>query len=113
MPILVFNEISIWILVKVDREKQIIVIDEHLEAITVEELQVKLDHHNHPHSRFDKFHCMTHAIFILGAITIASAKIHRLFLQNDSRRFTRFIPYVLHLLHAERFDGKLAISVFR
>lgn len=38
-----FYYTEMFFLVKVDREKQIIVIDEYLEEITVEELQVKLN----------------------------------------------------------------------
>lgn len=88
--------------VKVDREKQIIVIDEHLEDVSVEELQVNLEIHGPINS-----HCVTHAHSFTGAVTITSASIRCLFLQDDPRRRPRFISDVLHLLHSERFNGKL------
>jgi hypothetical protein len=78
-----FKSIDKLLSVKVDREKQIIVIDEHIEDVSVEELQVSSTIINF--SRFDKFLCMTHAYsLIIGAVAIASATVYCIFLQNGS-----------------------------
>lgn len=84
---------------KVDREKQIIVIDEYLEEVSVEELQVNWisGHWTRPKVIHD---------LIIGTASLSPAAVHRLLLQNGSRR-PNVLPNVLHFLHTARFNGWL------
>lgn len=66
---------------KVDREKQIIVIDEYLEEVTVEELQVG--------SILYFIYCLTaddDSFSFVGTTSITPTSFYRLFVQNGPRR---------------------------
>lgn len=95
--------------VKVDRDKQLVCVDELIEQITMEELQEQLPGHQ---PRYIVYRYVDSSCSITQSLPKQHPSILSQ-LQNDSRRPTGFLSNVFHILYTQRQSNGTADDVCR